>query len=226
MLLTAEQLEQWSGDTVERMETRKAAYQLLADFLGEVPTLDVIMAWRNGQKLKVLSSASEGAQKLCSLLKNMSINEMYAVYSSLRDEYLRLFGSSGQLPVAPCETMYRASEQMLPRSYAHDVRQMYAEFSLYFKKMNGEPDDHIAIELEFMAVLIEKMMNNVASKERYERYMNGQRTFVLEHLKNWAPRFAEDLEKHAEHPIYKAIGLLLSEFIAKEAAWAEQMEIA
>ncbi|MCE5169211.1 molecular chaperone TorD family protein [Paenibacillus profundus] len=226
MLLTAEQPVQWNDETVERLETRKAVYQLLADFLGEMPTLDVIMSWRNHQGLQEMSCASEGAKQLRLLLENLSINELYAVFSSLRDEYMRLFGSSGQLPVTPCETMYRASEQMLPKSYAQVVRQTYAEFSLYFKKMNGEPDDHIAIELEFMAVLIEKMMNSVMTEERFDRYMNGQREFVLHHLKRWAPRFGDDLKQHAEHPVYQAIGLLLKEFISKEVTWAEKTKTA
>ncbi|CAH8767491.1 TorD/DmsD family molecular chaperone [Paenibacillus dendritiformis] len=222
MLLTADRPAQWNEETVERLETRMAAYQLLADFLGHMPTLDVLMSWRNHEGMKRLCRHSEAARDLCALLDNLSVSELYAVFSSLRDDYYRLFGSSGQLPVTPCETMYRANEQKLPKSYAQIVRQHYAEFSLYFKKMNGEPDDHIAIELEFMAVLIGKMLGNVMTEKRYHRYMDGQRRFVLDHLTRWAPRFGEDLARHADHPLYRAIGRLLVEFMASEAERAGQ----
>ncbi|WP_028543876.1 TorD/DmsD family molecular chaperone [Paenibacillus taiwanensis] len=220
MLTTTEQPAHWNEQTVERLETRKAAYQLLVDFLGEQPTLEVIVSWQNHPELSRLSEISEGARLLCERLKSMSLSELYAVFSSMRDEYVRLFSRGGELPVTPCESMYRASEQMLPKSYAQEVRETYADFSLYFKKMHGEPDDHIAIELEFMAVIIEKMLNTVMTAERYDRYMNGQREFVREHLQRWAARFGEDLEQHSKHPVYVAVGIMLQDFLAKEAAWA------
>lgn len=219
---TMEEQTQWKEQVVDHLEIRKAAYQLLVDFLGDTPALESLVSWRNHPELSRLSELSRGARRLREELKLIANQDLYDEFASLREEYRRLFSRGGELPVAPCETMYRASEHMIPKSYAQEVREMYADFSLYFKKMHGEPDDHIAVELEFMAVLIEKMLGTVMNEERYQRYMNGQRDFVLLHLKRWALKFGRDLEQHADHPIYKAIGQLLQDFLAREAEWAEQ----
>lgn len=216
-----EQTTQWKEQVVDHLEIRKAAYQLLVDFLGDTPALESLVSWRNHPELTRLSELSQGARRLREELKSIANQDLYDEFSSLREEYKRLFSRGGELPVTPCETMYRASEQMLPKSYAEEVREKYADFSLYFKKMHGEPDDHIAVELEFMAVLIEKMLGTVMTEERYQRYINGQREFVLKHLKRWALKFGQDLELHADHPIYKAIGVMLQDFLTKEAEWAE-----
>ncbi|UHA75604.1 TorD/DmsD family molecular chaperone [Paenibacillus sp. 481] len=222
MLLTAERPVSWNEQTVDQLELRKVSYQLLVDFISEAPTLEMWMHWRNDEGLNRLAESFEGARLLQVQLQQPSLEEIYALNASLSEQYSRLFGITGQLPVVPCETMYRAKEQMLPRSYAQDVCGMYADFSLYFKKVNGEPDDHIAVELEFMAVLIEKMMNSVMTEMRFTRYMNGQREFITQHLQRWVPLFADDVVQHAQHPVYQAIGLLLAEFIEAEAAWANQ----
>ncbi|MBD8498161.1 TorD/DmsD family molecular chaperone [Paenibacillus arenosi] len=220
MVTTAELPVHWNEHTVEQLEVRKAGYQLLVDFLGEAPTLEVIMSWRNHPELIRLSQISEGARIVHETLCKMTGEDMYRLFARLRDEYARLFNRGGELPVTPCETMYRANEQMLPKSYAQEVCKEYEQFSLHFKKLRGETDDHIAIELEFMITLIEKMLNTVMTEERFSRYMNGQRRFVKEHLQCWAARFAADLKQYTTHPLYGAIAMMLQEFVAREARWA------
>ena len=221
MLTVEEHLTRLDEQMIGSLESRKTVYQLLVDFIGEEPTLENIVIWRKSGRLDRLSSMSDFAKTFCQQLQEVPDHQLYALFSSLRAEHRRLFSPKGELPVIPCETMYRAHEQKRPKSYAQEVRDAYADFSLYFKKMHGESDDHIAVELEFMAVIIEKMQNTVMTEERYERYMNGQSRFVLEHLQRWAVQFGQDLEQHTIHPVYKTLAKMLQDFVAKEAVWAK-----
>lgn len=220
MLTTAEHPILWDERTVERLGARKATYQLLVDFVGEEPTLENIVAWRNHGDWEQLSTISEVAYQVCKRLQEVPEGQLYSLYLSIREEYQRLFKLGGVLPVEPCESIYRANEQMLPKSYAPEVREAYANFSLYFKKTEDESDDHIAVELEFMAVMLEKMQNTVMTEERYNRYIAGQSRFVIDHLEHWAVRFGGDLECHSQHPLYTTLGKMLQDFIIKEAVWA------
>lgn len=221
MLMTADDLTHWNEKVVKELEVRRAAYQLLVDFISEEPTLDNIVAWRNHAVWEQLKEQSEGARKVYQCLQEVPVSNLYNLSVSMREAYKELFKKGSTLPIEPCETMYRANEQKLPKSYEQEVRQAYADFSLYFKKLNGESDDHIAVELEFMAVIIEKMLNTVMTEERYQRYMDGQSRFVREHLERWAVHFGEDLERCSKHPVYAALGSMLKEFVAREAKWAE-----
>lgn len=223
MLMTADDLTHWNEKVVRELEARRAAYQLLVDFISEEPTLDNIVAWRNHAAWGQLLELSEGARKVHQCLQEVPVSKLYNLSVSMREAYRELFEKGSALPIEPCESMYRANEQMLPKSYEQEVRQAYADFSLYFKKMNDESDDHIAVELEFMAVIIEKMLNTVMTEERYQRYIDGQSRFVREHLERWAVHFGEDLERCSKHPVYAALGTMLQDFVMKEAAWAQSI---
>ncbi|MDZ7543398.1 anaerobic dehydrogenase, partial [Clostridium perfringens] len=127
MLTMAGNLTHREEQTVECLEVRNAAYQLLVDFIGEEPTLENIVAWRNHSIWGQLSSMSEGAREVCKRLQEVPLLELYNLLSSMRVEYERLFLPGGERPVTPCESMYRAHEQMLPKSYAQEVREDYAD---------------------------------------------------------------------------------------------------
>lgn len=225
MLMTADDLTHWNKQVVMELELRRAAYQLLVDFISEEPTLDNLVAWRNHSAWEYLKEQSEGARKVYQALQEVPVSNLYNLSVSMREAYKELFKKGSTLPVQPCESMYRANEQKVPKSYEPEVRQAYADFSLYFKKMNGESDDHIAVELEFMAVIIEKMLNTVMTEERYQRYMYGQSRFIHDHLERWAVNFGEDLERCSKHPVYAALGSMLKEFVAKEAKWAQAIAV-
>lgn len=117
-------------------------------------------------------------------------------------------GSADGSAAIPCESVYTSSKRIFMQEAWEDVSRRYAEKGL---GKDGAVDDlhedHLALELEFMAWLIK----NSAVEE--------QADFLNSHLLNWVPAFAADIEKYARADFYKAVGRITAAFLALEGAY-------
>ncbi|MNP60255.1 chaperone protein TorD [compost metagenome] len=82
-----------------------------------------------------------------------------------------------------------------------------------FNKISGERDDHIALELEFMAVLSEEMLSKAGLHESCLELADVQIRFLENHLMQWAPRFSNELAAATSSPIYIGLAELLVQFL-------------
>lgn len=90
-----------------------------------------------------------------------------------------------------------------------EVREAYRSMGLAAARSN-EPDDHIGLELLFMALLIQREAEgNVAARQ-------ARQQFLAEHLSQWAPAFCADVAAHAQTPFYRGVALLTRGLLARE----------
>ena len=66
-------------------------------------------------------------------------------------EYASLFLGVGPKTVPLCESAYRSTSGLLYQSALFEVRQSYRETGLAKSGHTIEPDDHLAVELGYMA---------------------------------------------------------------------------
>lgn len=117
-------------------------------------------------------------------------------------------GSADGSAAIPCESVYASPKRLYMQQAWEDVRKIYAAHGL--GRDDGQTDlheDHLALELEFMAWLIE----NGSIQE--------QADFLNSHLLNWVPAFAADIEKYARADFYKAVGRVTAAFLALEGEY-------
>jgi anaerobic sulfite reductase subunit A len=81
-----------------------------------------------------------------------------------------------------------------------------------------EPEDHIALELHFMAHLCRKAIISLNNGKQQDilKYLNVQKTFLVGQLLKWAPKLAEDITKNANTLFYKALGKVTKGFLNME----------
>ncbi len=72
-------------------------------------------------------------------------------------------------------------------------------------------DDHIAVELDFMRFLLERVTRGEADAA------GCASRFFADHLSAWAVLFAVVVSRGAEHPALRLAGLVLDKFVACEA---------
>jgi TorA maturation chaperone TorD len=89
--------------------------------------------------------------------------------------------------------------------------------SLGFEKEKGfpDPEDHIAVEFEFMATLC-RWTSKTLEKEDVENalaYFNLQREFLRDHIMRWVPQLCEKLRDAATSSYYKGLADLTDGFI-------------
>lgn len=99
-----------------------------------------------------------------------------------------------------------------------EVLKEYRQAGLVRSKDFKEPEDHIAIELEFMAYLCRKASESFQTEDMAIslEYLRKQKDFLEKHLLVWVPSFCKDLEQAAESGFYKGIAQLTAEFINAE----------
>lgn len=134
---------------------------------------------------------------------------------ALRVEYTRLFLMNAH----PYESVYLDESGMLNTVQSGTVLEHYREqgFEPEALSASGAPD-HLGLELEFMAHLIE-------SGSAAHRHGDGavaaslsdhQLHFLEGHLLKWGPIFASLLSELADSPFYRAYGEMLEAFLLKD----------
>lgn len=130
-------------------------------------------------------------------------------------DYFRMFTGAGMPEAPPWESFYRTEERIIFSEYTLEVRAQYERFGLVSRHADKEPDDHIGLELEFMAHLSNRCEEgrHAGDEEAVARALGAQRDFLDDHLLQWAPRFCRDVCRSAETLFYAGIARLTERFL-------------
>ena len=129
-------------------------------------------------------------------------------------DYTCLFIGPYKLPCPPWESVYTSPKRLMMQDAAAQVQELYTEAGLSINTGEVMPD-HIGVELNFLAVLLERTHSDNSSKDK-QVSMTGM--FLNEHLLTWLPDFTRDMENAAETPFYRALARAtwkIIEFIGK-----------
>ena len=146
----------------------------------------------------------EGYEMLKSYLDSCGDNAL----EELAVDYATVFlaaGSADGAAAIPCESVYTSPKKIFMQDAWEDVRRIYGERSL--GKNDAFQDlmeDHVAVEVEFMATLVES------------REPKAELAFLEDHLLNWMESFTADIDKYARCDFYKAVGRITLGFLRSE----------
>jgi TorA maturation chaperone TorD len=137
-----------------------------------------------------------------------------------RQQYVALFVAAKPAVLCPPFESYFRGDGVAPAGeILAGLGREYREFGMQLASSVSEPPDHIAIELEFMAVLCgheadgwedAEQTGNVPSSQ--EQVQHRQRAFLAGHLGAWLPAFAMTLEAAAPDSVYSRIARGLVQF--------------
>jgi len=141
-----------------------------------------------------------------------------AVLEQLRRDYTRLFVGPHRLLAPPWESAYRTEERLIFQEHTLEVRQAYLEYRLRPAGDTREADDHIGLELDFMARLCDRALEHRRRGESrlLREVLADQRRFLEQHLLVWAPDFARDVIATAETEYFRGAGRVLAGFMELE----------
>jgi len=206
------------------LESRGLIYQLLTDFFGRKPTLSLVVQWSRNTQIGVVSEMTEGGRELKRYLCNQEPQSLPSICEKENREYKRLMTEGGVNNFVPREAAHLGHT----RDFCNVISDVYASAGIVFNKCNGEADDHIAIELEFMAVLHERMLYNSFSVRSAMDLLEIQESFLEEHLLCWTPEFCSRLNAATDSPLYLGLSHMLEEFLPQDLqmlrGWKEVLE--
>ena len=132
--------------------------------------------------------------------------------------YATLFLNVGPKPVFLVESVYRSEGHILYAKPYFEITDAYALLGFEKSKSFSEPEDHIAVELEFMARLCELTAQSLSEDNLSyaTKYVNLQREFLKDHLTKWVPTLTDKLKEASDNLFYTALAHLTRGFIAQD----------
>lgn len=131
-------------------------------------------------------------------------------FADLKMDYTRLFIGLDFIHTAPWESVYFNRERLVFQEQTIQVREWYSRFGLQSEKINKEPDDHIGLEMLFIAHLASLALQAIENdnQKSLDEILQAQRDFLSEHLLRWGPVWCKLVKKHASTDFYRGIAHL------------------
>lgn len=141
--------------------------------------------------------------------------------TDLSMDYARIFlgaGVAGTNGAYPYESVYTNADRLVMQDARDEVLQLYREEGLDRAQEFNEPEDHLALELEFMAYLCQRTAAALKEGDNGNalNYLQKQQEFLAKHLLAWVPAFCEDVQRLAREDLYKAVAKITVGYLNME----------
>ena len=143
---------------------------------------------------------------------------------ALDSAYTRLFVGPRCPEAAPWESAYVGDEGLLFQPSTLAVRKAYVSQGLIPSRYPRIAEDHLAIELGFLASLGQRAADayREGDADGFVDAVTASREFLDEHLRRWLPPFCEALDRSDCGPLYREASWMLDAFIQADAAFLEE----
>ena len=206
-------------DVREVLEGRAGVYGFLSAMYGVEVRKDVLTEMREQMSGESEEEESAGYALLRRFFQKTAGDDLGALETELASDFAGLFLGGGRKRAYPYESVYTSPERLLMQRARDEVLALYREEGLGRRDDFKEPEDHIAMEFEFMGYLCQKVLesldadNAAAAKAALQK----QKEFLDQHLLVWVPQFCKDILKFARTDFYKAIAKITEEHLSYES---------
>ena len=194
------------GATLDRFA---AAFTALAGLLCAAPDAELVDRLRAGDQLALwpITDDRESLHGRALLEESAQAHEDATV---VRRDYNRLFFGPDRMIAPPYESVHRSEEHLVFERETMLVRAAYSEFGLAAPRLNREPDDHLGLELSFLATLCVRGMDALDDADDAElaHRLRGIRAFLADHLLAWAPKCLTQAAEGATTHFYQGVAAL------------------
>jgi TorA maturation chaperone TorD len=148
-----------------------------------------------------------GSSLLCSWLSENKQKSKDELLNLIQADYTRLFIGPGKVLAPPYESVHFSLDRLMFQKETLQVRQWYAQFGLQSEKIYNEPDDHIGLEMIFMAHLAAQAASAVEQDDgdTLNRMLKAQHDFASKHLFRWAFKWCDQVWEQAQTDFFRGI---------------------
>ena len=121
--------------------------------------------------------------------------------------------------------VYTSPEHLLMQDARDEVLAAYRAAKVVLVDEACEPEDHLAFELEFMQLLGERAAEALEAGDdgSCANLLEARRAFLEEHLLNWVPDFADDVQRVARTGFYRALADIVLGVLETDQAFLEDV---
>ena len=196
------------------LTARSYAYRVFWRLFADRPDAAVVEAVRGESfldSLKIVIGDGGSCKEIGAVTDYLRDLDSDVAVERLRVEYERQFFSPGKHAAYPWESMNVDGDGILFQQCTLDVRREYARYGLVSKKLHSEPEDHIALEADFLLQLSLRMLESPATA-----ILMDSKRFIEEHAAAWLPRYLEQAAKGTEAPFYFELVRLYRVFLSAD----------
>ncbi|MEG2023994.1 MAG: molecular chaperone TorD family protein [Gordonibacter sp.] len=197
-----------TNDLTALMNDRSLAYRFLARAYRTAPDLTFIEALRQGGADE--RPADDPLEAFFNELAAASAEQMRIDVAA---DYNRLFLGMGPHPIAPYESVFSSAEGLLMQEARDEVVAVYHSEGFAVEDAFNLPEDHLSLELEFMALMAERtaLSLEAESPDEAERCLSVQRAFLEDHLGCWVPAFCDAVSEQARTTFFRGLARMTNE---------------
>ena len=125
----------------------------------------------------------------------------------------------------PYESVYTSGRRLLMQDARDEVVLIYRSAGKDKAPDWTDPEDHIALELEFQGFLCTKAAEalRAGNEDEAAAYVMQQRNFLEDHLLSWTPMMLADLDRFSRTDFYKGLGHLTTGVLQEERSVLEEL---
>lgn len=208
-------------------------YKLFQHIFGNEPSNSIIAILNSDMTKEALdiynSQDNEGFANSIEFLSELSgrfEKKKEVLLEQLIGEYTRLFIGPNKMPAPPWESVFRTEERLLFQESTLEIRRCYLKYNFLPLEYPHVADDHLALELDFMASLsslAEKAYSD-GDFNQLQEILKDQKEFLENHLLLWIPEFAQKIQESATHYLYPNMTGLLNEFLRIQIGVIEEIK--
>ncbi len=178
------------------------------DWLESLVQSDLFVEPPFGENHPLVKQGFEMMQNWCAQNSDRLSKEEY---TALQDDFLRLFIGLDTVLAPVWESVYFNEDHLVFQQQTFEVRNWYRRYGAEIENFRKEPDDHIGLELIFVAYLAQRALEDLNNQDEssFEENITAQRQFMDEHLLRFAPAWYDLVEEHAKTTFYQAIGYII-----------------
>lgn len=169
-----------------------------------------------------VSSTNPTFMRAASQLRDSCFDSNFSP-KTMHDDYKRLFGSKNSGLAPAYESVYR-NHTLRDQKETEPVTEFYRSYGWESRFKGKVSDDHLAVELLFLTLMIEKYLE--FDDEACKREMKNEiRRFINSHILSWIPEWVKDVQVHSQTLGFKGVGTLIlacSEDILSEVSQEEK----
>lgn len=137
---------------------------------------------------------------------------------AVAQEFTRLFEGPG-VPAAPPYASYYLNGGILMGPPAIAARRSYVEWGLVPEELGGVHDDHVALELAFLAHVTEEATSawELSDLARVEACAANEKAFVRTHLVGWIPQFCDRMKGASSDPLFQELATVTRAVLERAA---------
>lgn len=131
-------------------------------------------------------------------------------FEELRADYTRLFIGIGSILAPLWESVHFNDERMIYQEQTMQVRAWYRKFGLQAENFQHEPDDHVGLEMAFLAHLARLGLEALEAQNTaaLECLLDAQRGFLVEHVLQWVPEWCDQVEEQASTGFFRGLACI------------------